>query len=115
MKQLLILSILLASSAFAFAGDTSETGCTQPTIPNPQASEVIVKLFNKRVDQYKKCLTNLIDKQEAIYKTSTDAAVANPAHDLAEKAIKEYNAFIEIIKERDARAGKEEDDDEDKK
>ena len=102
MNYLFALLPLVLICSTALANEPQKTACNQPTIPQPLASDLVIKYFDKHVLQYKACITKFVDEQTAISKTSTDVAVANAAHDAAEAAIKESNDFIAAIDERNS-------------
>lgn len=91
----LALSVL-ATSAHADNG----VPCTVPVIPNRQASDSVVKIFNKRFDTYRTCIKKYVDDQHAISNSEKDkdADKSKLANDNAEAAIKEFNAFADEAK-----------------
>ena len=91
----LALSVL-ATSAHADNG----APCTVPVIPNRQASDSVVKIFNKRFDTYRTCIKKYVDDQHAISNSEKDkdADKSKFANDNAEAAIKEFNAFADEAK-----------------
>jgi hypothetical protein len=91
--------LLSALAAPVFADELPKHSCNKPTIPNAQASEVVIKYFNKHMAEYKTCIDKFVTEQRAIVTANqnTDAAKASRSHDAAEAAIKEYNAYIEEI------------------
>ncbi|MET3106874.1 hypothetical protein AAKU67_002374 [Oxalobacteraceae bacterium GrIS 2.11] len=111
MKTISALFLVLLFNAHAFAGDEATSGCKTPTIPIAQASDVVVKYFNKHREAYEKCITKFVTEQQEIVKSEKDVAKANAAHDAAEAAIKEYNNFMAQLKERNDRAAPDASDD----
>jgi len=111
MKTISALVLALLFSAHAFAGEQTNSECKIPTIPIPQASDVVVKYFNKHREAYEKCINKFVKEQQEIVKTEKDVAKANAAHDAAEAAIKEYNNFMAELKERNDRAAPDASDD----
>lgn len=102
------LSVLLLASFFsslAFADQPLASNCKQPTIPNPQSSDMVVKFFNKHHEEYSKCIDKFVKEQQAIYKGSTDPVVSSAAHDAAEAAIKEFNNYTALLKTRNDATG----------
>ena len=104
---LLILTSLFAISALAV--ESNDHGCSQPIIPNVQASPLLMKMFDKRSEAYKKCMQKYVEDQQAISKNSVVVDVANAAHEKAEAAIKEYNLYMDSLNERNKKAGSEDD------
>ena len=104
---LLTLSTTLFASLISnqtFADDLAKSSCVQPIIPQPYASDVVLKQFEKKMDKYKTCITKFIDEQQDLSKSSPDTVKANLAHDAAQSAIKEYNDFMAARNERTKRA-----------
>ena len=95
MKFLLSALALSVIATSAYADNTNP--CTKPVIPNRQASDQLVKMFNKRFDTYKACIKKYVDEQRAVVASEKDKDPnkANQANEAAEAAIKEYNEFAE--------------------
>src|ERR1700758_234091 len=95
MKFLLSALALSVLATSAHADDAYP--CITPVIPNRQASEQVVKMFNKRNEAYKTCVKKYVDGQHAIVDAEKDKDhdKAQKANDAAEAAIKEYNAYSE--------------------
>jgi hypothetical protein len=100
MKAKLLAVLVLSVSANAFAEDAQTTPCQKPEIPLRNASDMVIKYFKKHKDAYKACIQKYVDDQREIAKNTTDPVKAGEAHDLAEKAVVEFNEFA---KELDAR------------
>ena len=112
MKYLLsILSATFLLSTSAMADEPVKHPCNIPVVPIPQASDVVVKYFNKHVLEYKTCIAKFVEEQSAISKSNPDPVIANAAHDAAEATIKEYNAFMALLDERNTQAGSDEEKD----
>ena len=111
MKNLILIGFSLLLCLNVMADDNDKNTCKHPVIPNTQASDVIVKLFNKRRDQYEKCIDKFVKEKQAISKSNPNTDVANAAHDAAEAAIKEYNAFMAQLKEHNEQVGEDSDKD----
>jgi len=103
-----ILATLISSPAMA--DEPAKSNCALPTIPIPQASDLVNKYYHKHVKEYNACIAKFIDEQEAISKNSPDVVKANAAHDAADAAIKEHNQFIEDANAREAQNGEPDDD-----
>jgi hypothetical protein len=84
----------------AVAADAPKVPCDRPTIPNKQASDMVMKSFNKHMTVYKKCISDFVADRRAVVDHATDQAVATEAHDAAEAAINEYNEQIKQLNER---------------
>jgi hypothetical protein len=97
MKSLIITLLASALTAHALAEEAPKNPCEKPALPNSQASEMVIKYFNKRVGAYKVCIDKFVDEQRAFAKQSTDVTKANQAFDAAEVAQKEYNALVEEL------------------
>lgn len=108
MKYLFALLPFLFIYSTVLAEESVTNNCKQPAIPQPLASDLVVKYFDKHVLQYKACITKFVADQTAISKTSKDVAAANAAHDAAEAAIKEANDFIAAIDERNSHTQQDE-------
>jgi hypothetical protein len=95
MKFLLSTLALSVLATSAYADDV--TPCKVPVIPNRQASDQIIKIFNKRYETYKACIKKYVDEKHAIVDAEKDKDhdKAQRANDEAEAAIKEYNAVSE--------------------
>lgn len=95
MKFLLSALALSVVATSAYADDAAP--CKQPVIPNRQASDQVIKMFNKRNDAYKACVKKYVDDQHAIVDAEKDKDYekAKKANDAAEAMIKEYNAYSE--------------------
>ncbi|MBV8667429.1 MAG: hypothetical protein JO269_13190 [Burkholderiaceae bacterium] len=95
MKFLLSALTLSVLATSVYADDAIP--CKKPVIPNPQASDTVIKMFNKRYDAYKVCIKKYVDEQHAIVDSEKDKNMekARSANDAAEAAIKDYNAFSE--------------------
>jgi hypothetical protein len=95
MKFLLSALALGVMAASAHADDG--VPCTKPVIPNRQASDQVIKMFNKRNEAYKVCIKKYVDEKRAIVdaEKDKDRAKAEKANGDAEAAIKEFNAYSE--------------------
>jgi hypothetical protein len=98
MKSKAIILLACMWTAQVFADDATKNPCVLPVQPNQQASEMVVKAFNKHLTVYTACIKKFVDDQRAISKNSTDPAKAQQANDAAEAAIVEYNALMENVK-----------------
>ncbi|HEX7645605.1 MAG TPA: hypothetical protein VF450_01095 [Noviherbaspirillum sp.] len=87
----------LALSVLAASAHADDAPCKQPVIPNRQASDQVIKLFNKRFDAYKVCVKKYVDGQRSLVDSEKDKdpEKARRDNDAAEAVIKEYNAFNE--------------------
>jgi hypothetical protein len=96
---LLQASILSLAAASAFADDAPVNQCKQPPIPSDQASDVVVKYFNKHRLEYKSCIDKFVEDQKAVVQANSTAnpQKAQAAYDAAEKAQKEYNDFVDAL------------------
>jgi hypothetical protein len=97
MKLLIPALVAGLFSAQAIAGDMASPNCKEPAIPIPQASDITVHFFKRHVDEYRKCLEKYIADQDTISKSTTDIATANAAHEAGEKAIMQFNEFMEKV------------------
>jgi hypothetical protein len=104
MKSLFLILLATFLSAHALADDLTKPDCKQPTVPNPMASDLVMKQFTKKKTAYDACINKFIDEQREIAKTTTDVLKANLAHDAAESAVKEYNDYMEVLNARTKRA-----------
>jgi hypothetical protein len=68
--------------------------CVKPEFPNNLADARRIERFNKESKTYGECIKKYIDETKAL----ADAVI-----EAGNKAIKEYNAFIEALAEREAR------------
>lgn len=103
MKIPLILIILSALSSMALADDVAKPNCEQPVVPNMQASDLVLKSFEKKSKKYNECISKFIDAQKEIETSATDRVQASLAHKAAEAAIAEFNKFSAELNERNAR------------
>jgi len=111
MKLPLILIIMSLASSMAIADDVTKSDCKQPVVPNRQASDIVLKSFEKKSKNYNDCITKFVATQRQIEKTATDQITASQAHSAAESAIVEFNKYSEELKARNDRvpgAGEEE-------
>lgn len=104
-SSILLLSILFAT--VSYADEAQKYNCTKPVIPNPQASDVVTKYFNKHVKDYKTCVEKYVEIQRAVGKSAADVPTAAAANEAAEVVIKEYNGFMTELDERNKQAGEE--------
>ena len=111
MKKISVLLFTTFLCAQAFADEPAKADCKQPTIPIPQASDIVVKYFNKHRDAYESCIGKFVKAQQEIAKSESNAVKANAAHDAAEAAINEYNTFMAELKDRNGRSGADSGDD----
>jgi len=83
----------------AFADDAPVNQCKQPPVPSDQASDVVVKYFNKHRLEYKSCVDKFVEEQKAVVdaNSTSNPAKAQAAYDAALKAQKEYNDFVESL------------------
>ena len=98
MKSKIIILLACILTAHAFAEDAPKNPCEQPVQPNRQASDVVVKSFNKHLAAYNACIKKFVEDMREISKSSTDTVKAQQAHDAAEAAIVEFNAFTADMK-----------------
>lgn len=110
MKSALLLLCAGLVSFHVCAEELITNDCKAPNIPIPQASDVVVKFFNKRVETFKKCIEKFVDEQRSASKTTTDVTKANMAHDAAERATKQYNDFMAELNERNSHIDQEADE-----
>ncbi|GEM_PF-1753706 len=103
MKFPLILIMLSLVSSLAIADDASKSDCKQPVVPNMQASDIVLKSFEKKSKIYNDCISKFVAAQRQIEKTATDPATASQAHSAAESAIAEFNKFSDELKSRNDR------------
>jgi hypothetical protein len=99
MKSLALAMILSVMSSATMAQEIIKPPCHQPPMPNDQSSDTVVKFFNKHRMEYQACMEKFADEQKALVETygKTDPAKANIAHESAEAALKEYNAFVDAL------------------
>ena len=102
MKSALVLLMLSLSTATVFADDMAKSDCKQPPVPNMQASDVIVKFFEKKAKNYSDCIAKFVATQRAVEKSATNQTQLDLAHNAAESAIVEFNKFSEELKERNS-------------
>lgn len=111
----LAMATTLVAAMFATvpcsAADPVKHNCEQPTIPITQASDMVLRYFNKRSEKYKACISKFVEEQRAISVKATDVVTANAAHDAAEAAILEYNNYMEKLNERNDNAHPEDAED----
>jgi hypothetical protein len=100
MKALLATFLALALCGPAFADELAKHNCQQPAVPGSQASDLVVKQFNKHRTKYQECIDKFVDEQRAFQKSTTDVAKGNQAFEAAEVAQKEYNAFVDEVNKR---------------
>ena len=103
MKSCAILIMFSLTALTAQADDVAKPDCRPPVIPNPYASDIVVKSFEKHSRQYSECISKFVDAQRAIYTNPVDATQASLAHSAAEAAITEFNKYSEELKIRNER------------
>ncbi len=113
MKFAVLTLIAALVTGSAAAADVPKNPCSRPTVPNRQASDSVMKLFNKHMATYKTCISDFVAERRAFAEHSTDTAAAAEAHDAAEAAIVEYNDQIAQVTARNKSLN--EDDDEESK
>jgi hypothetical protein len=97
MKSIIgLAAIALASNCVA--QEVPNNSCTAPVVPNRQASDVVVKNFNKRVTAYTKCINDYIDVLKVLQQASNDPAKVKEIQDKGTAALGEYNALMEVVK-----------------
>jgi len=94
MKFLITFVLASALTSQVYAEDIPKHQCTKPTAPNSQASDMVVKFFNKKLDAYRACIDKFVKEQREQSTLTLDPTTANLHHDAAEAAIKEYNDFM---------------------
>ncbi|HEY8026243.1 MAG TPA: hypothetical protein VIF60_16885 [Burkholderiaceae bacterium] len=102
MKSIIFALAAFAAAGSAYADDANTNPCKAPVTPTAQSSEIIIKLFNKRLTAYKKCIDTFVEERRAVVKESTDQAKAAAAYEAAEAAQKEYNALIDEVNAKSA-------------
>jgi len=95
-------AVAFAAAAPAFADDPNKSPCQAPVTPTAQSSDLVIKLFNKRMVAYKKCIDTFVEDRRSFEKQSTDPVQAAAAHQAAEAAQKEYNAIVDEMNARSA-------------
>lgn len=99
--RFLIAFLLLFTSTFAFADEPTKHNCAQPPIPNKFTSDNALKAIDKKTKVYKECIQKFVDEQQSIMRNTTDVPTANKAHDAAEAAIQELNAYIKARNDKE--------------
>jgi hypothetical protein len=110
MKFAVLTLIAALSVGSAAAADAPKNPCSRPLVPNRQASDMIMKSFNKHMDVYKACISDFVAERRAFAEHAKDSAAAAEAHDAAEAAIVEYNDQIRELTERNKSLGAEDDE-----
>ena len=110
MKLAILPLIVGMALGNAMAADAPKNPCNRPEIPNRQASDMVMKMFNKHMLEYKKCINDFVVERRAFAEASKDGAASAQAHDAAEAAIAEYNEQIAKLSERNGDAGEDKDD-----
>ncbi|HSY28053.1 MAG TPA: hypothetical protein VK832_11150 [Burkholderiaceae bacterium] len=98
----LLASLSIGSAA---AADAPKNPCNRPVVPNSQASDMVMKAFNKHMETYKTCISDFVAERKAFAEHTKDSAAANEAHDAAEAAIADFNDQIKELNERNKAAG----------
>jgi hypothetical protein len=100
MKALVASCLALSLCGPAFADELPKHNCHQPVVPNSQASDLVVKQFNKHRAKYQECIDKFVEEQRAFQKSTADTVKGNQAFDAAEVAQKEYNDFVDEVNKR---------------
>ena len=105
MKKIIFLAInlplLFLVSASVFADEPPKHNCTQPPLLGKMASDFQKKNIEKQTKAYRQCILKFVDEQQKISQSTTDVPTANKAHDAAETAIQELNAYIKARNDKE--------------
>ena len=97
MKTLALTLVTLALAGPALADDANKSTCQRPVTPNTQSSDLVIKMYNKRMVAFKACTDKFVEDRRAFGKENAtkDAPAAQAAYDAADAAVKEYNAAVD--------------------
>ena len=105
MKNIIFLAInlplLLLLSTNVLADEPPKHNCTQPPLLGKMASDFQKKNIEKQTKAYRQCILKFVDEQQKISQSTTDVPTANKAHDAAESAIQELNAYIKARNDKE--------------